>query len=150
MTDLLEDYDKIRAKFNLPEMKEIKYTFQLNEDVKNIEQVCNEMTNKIFDYIERVVEPLVWCNNQCHMIERSMLRKDEVKDLFSTYKKIQALKWRNNLLTIKPNRPESIKLIKDLWLFWNDFEPNMSKICTKFSDGWSNLTFKKEQVEYHG
>ncbi|MBI4895746.1 MAG: hypothetical protein HY831_04610 [Candidatus Aenigmarchaeota archaeon] len=150
MSDVLEEYKKLQVKFNLPEMQELKTMFQFNENVSDIEEVRNEMTNKIFEFMERVVEPLVWCNNQCHMIEKSMLTEEESKDLFSTYKKTQALKWRNNLLLIKPDNKESAKLIKDLWDFWTSFEPNMSKICMKFSDGWSDLKFKNEQVNYHG
>ncbi len=150
MVDDLEEYKRIQAKFNLPEISELKNAFQFTENISDLDEMRNEMTNKIFEFTERVIEPLVWCNSQCHMIEKSMLTDEESKDLFSTYKKTQALKWRNNLLTIKPDKKESAKLIKDLWDFWNAFEPNMSKICIKFSDGWSDLKFKKEHVEYNG
>lgn len=150
MTDILEEYKKLQVKFNLPEIQELKTMFQFDDNVAGIEEMRSEMSSKVFEFMERVVEPLVWCNNQCHMIEKSMLTEDESQELFSTYKKTQALKWRNNLLSMKPDQKESAKLIKDLWDFWNAFEPNMSKICMKFSEGWSDLRFKQEHVNYHG
>lgn len=150
MGDVFEEYKRFQLKFKLPEIEELKTVFHFNEEVSDIEDMRNEMTNKIFEFTERVVEPLVWCNSHCHMIEKSMLAEDEIKELFSMYKKIQSFKWRNNLLSVKPNKKESVKLIGDLWVFWNNFEPHMTKICKKFSNGWSNLRFKKEHVEYNG
>jgi len=150
MRDITEDYKKMQEKFNLPEINKIKSRFNFDTNITDIEEIRNEMASKIFDFTERVVEPLIWCNSHCHMIEKSMLTDPESKTLFSTYKTIQSLKWRNNLLTLKPNKKESVKLIKDLLTFWDTFEPKMSKICKKFSDGWSDLRFKKEHVEYSG
>ncbi len=150
MSAVLEEYNKMKIKFNLPEMEKLKTVFHFDDDIDCIEDMCSEMTNKTFEFVEQVIEPLIWCNSHCHMIERDMMTEGETGILFDIYKKTQALKWRNNMLTLKPDKAESAKLIQEIWNFWNAFEPEVSKICKKFSDGWTDLRFTDEIAEYHG
>ncbi|MFH0836842.1 MAG: hypothetical protein V1870_01815 [Candidatus Aenigmatarchaeota archaeon] len=150
MQGLSEEYKKLQTKFDLPELESLHSVFQFDKDMTNLDDMRNEMTDKLFEFSENVVEPLLWCENHCHMIERNMLLADEGVTLFDIYKQVQAFKWRNNLLSLKPDKQESLVLIKDLWTFWTGFEPNMSKICRRFSNAWSNLSFKKEEVGYNG
>ncbi|MBI5332129.1 MAG: hypothetical protein HZB65_01005 [Candidatus Aenigmarchaeota archaeon] len=150
MQGISEEYKKLQARFDLPELESLNNVFQFDKDISNIEDMRNEMTNRLFEFSENVVEPLLWCNNHCHMIERDMLLNEENTTLFDIYKQVQSFKWRNHLLSLKPNKQDSLCLIKDLWTFWNAFEPGMSKICRRFSAAWTNLKFKNENVGYHG
>jgi hypothetical protein len=84
------------------------------------------------------------------VIERDMLTREETAKLFELYKKIQSLRWRNNLLMIRPNKEETAKWIKKSWEFWNELEKTMTRMCKKFSTGWEDLKFKKEIIDYNG
>ena len=110
MQKIAEEYKRFQTKFDLPELKRLDSVFQFDKDVSDVDGMRNEMTNRLFEFSENVVEPLLWCNNHCHMIERDMLLADEGIKLFDIYKQVQSFKWRNNLLVLKPNKHESAAL----------------------------------------
>jgi len=148
---VLEEYKKIQGKFDLPQLEHLGRVFQFNlDEFSDIDEIRDEISDKLFDFVERVVEPLLWSGHHSHIIERDMLTKKESAELFELYKKIQSLRWRNNLLMIKPRKEETAKWIKKSWDFWNELEHKMGKMCNKFSTGWEELRFKKETVDYNG
>ncbi|MFH1630990.1 MAG: hypothetical protein ABIA21_02075, partial [Candidatus Aenigmatarchaeota archaeon] len=120
------------------------------DEFSDINHVRTEISHKIFDFSENIVEPLIWCTQHCHSVERDMLTKDEYGDIFYLYKKIQSLRWRNHVLKIRPDKNETAKWIRDMWTFWKDFEPKVTKLCDKFSKGWETVSFKENPAEYHG
>ena len=151
MLPVSEEYKKIQEKFNLPHLDELRVTFQFDpNEFSDLDEIRDEISEKLFDFIERVVEPLIWSMHHSHVIERDMLTKEEAKELFELYKKIQSLRWMNNLLIIRPNKEETAKWIKKSWEFWMNLENKMTKLCRKFSDGWEELKVKREVTEYHG
>ena len=80
-----------------------------------------------------------------------MITSEERGKLFDIYKKLQVLKWENNLLMIKPNEKRTVEWIRNTWDLWNnDLELEMTKICKKLSMGWSDLKFKTEKTQYTG
>jgi hypothetical protein len=150
-SDLLNEYKKIQEKFDLPQLESLTRAFQFElAEFTDIDDIRDEISERLFDFIERVVEPLIWSGQHSHIIERDMLDKKETAELFELYKKIQSLRWRNNLLMIKPNKEETAKWIKKSWELWNHLEKKMTKMCKKFSIGWEYLRFKKEIIDYNG
>ena len=152
--DFSADARKVKTpKIELPyELQKLQQVFQFDAEEfdGDIDEIRNEISNKLFDFTERVIEPLVWSHHHSHVIEQEMLSPVEGKELFELYKQIQAFRWRNNILSIKSNNIETNKWIRDLWSFWQDFEKKTTKIFEKFASGWETLKFKKENVEYNG
>jgi len=151
MTEALDSYKKFQEKFGLPQLDALQHTFQFEIDEKSdIDDIRNEVSGKLFDFTERVIEPLLWSMHYCHVIERGMLNPHEEHITFELYKQIQSLRWRNNLLIIRSNQEETARWIADLWAFWGHFEQVAGSFCTKFSKGWTNLQFKETAAEYQG
>jgi len=151
MPPVLESYRKAQSRFGLPHFEKLQNIFQFSvEDEDDIHDVRNEISNRLFDFTERVIEPLLWASHNSNIIEREMMNDGEVRRLFEVYKEIQSLRWRNNFLSIKADEDSTMEWIRDLWGFWKTFEPLTEKLCIKFSDGWKNLRFTEVATEYHG
>ena len=151
MADIFEDYKRIQQKFGLPHLDKLKTVFQLEiEPECDLDEIRNEISNRLFEFTERVIEPLMWSNQHCSMIEREMLHESEGHEIFELYREIQTLRWRNNLLSIKPEAKGTAEWIRDLWTFWKTFEIVGTKMCLKFANGWQTLKFKEVDAEYHG
>jgi hypothetical protein len=149
--DIFASYKKIQERFGLPHLDKLQNVFQLEiEPECNLDEIRNEISGRLFDFTERVVEPLLWSNHHSHIVEREMLDADEGRKLFELYKEIQALRWRNNLLSIKQDPDGTAQWIHDLWAFWRRFEGVTTGLCVKFSDGWRTLRFKEVKAEYQG
>ena len=151
--DAAERYRKMQEKFNLPRLNELKQTFKFDlENLENIDQIRVEISDQLFAFSEKVIEHLIAGNESfCCIFEQDMIAPDERKDLFELYKKIQVLKWENNLLMMKPNERKTGEWIRKTWDLWNnELEGEVTKICRKLSLGWSDLRFKSEKVNYTG
>jgi|SRR3989339_1321356 len=151
MPPVLDSYRKAQSRLGLPQFEKLQNIFQFEiEEQDDIHDVRNEISNRLFDFTERVIEPILWGSHNSSMIEREMLVEMDVYNLFEAYKEIQSLRWRNNLLTIKANETSTMEWIRDMWKFWRDFEPLTEKLSVKFSNGWKNLKFKEVATEYQG
>ncbi len=151
--DGIERYRRMQEKFNLPRLNELKQAFKFDvENLENIDQIRTEISDQLFTFTERVIEHLIVGNDSfCCLFEQDMIQSDERKKLFELYKKIQVLKWENNLLMIKPNERKTGEWIRKTWEFWNtELEAESTKICRKMSVGWSDLRFKSEKIQYMG
>ena len=151
MPPVLEYYRKAQSRMGLPEFEKLQTIFQISlEEEDDIHDIRNEISDRLFDFTEHVIEPLFWSNHHGNMIEHEMMKQSELESLFGLYKQIQSLRWRNNLLTIKADEKSTMEWIRDLWEFWKKFEPVIEEMCLKFSEGWKNLKFKEVATEYQG
>jgi hypothetical protein len=151
MSEALNSYKKLQEKFGLPQLDKLQSAFKFEvEENDDLDDIRNEISSKLFEFTENIIEPLLWSSHYCHIVERDMLAAKENPRIFEFYKQIQALRWRNNMLTISPNAEETARWIVDFWSFWGNFEHFASTLCTKFSRGWENLIFKETVTEYQG
>ena len=80
-----------------------------------------------------------------------MLTDDERQEMFGIYRKIQELKWENNLLMIRPDEKETAEWIRKTWALWNnEMGDKLAKLCKKISIGWRDLKIKDEKTYYQG
>ncbi len=149
MSEVLKEYQKMQERFKLPQLDRLQSVFQFElEECCNIDGIRDEISDRLFDFTERVIEPLIWSMHNCHMIERDMLSHGEAAEIFEMYKKIQALRWKNNLLSIRPDPEGTAQWIKEMWEFWRNFEGRAAGLCTKFSKGWETLSFRETTMDY--
>lgn len=149
-----ERYKKFQEKFNLPHLNDLTNTFkiELEDSEKLFDDIRTEISDRLFGFTEKMLEPLVGGSDAlCCMFEQDMLTKTERKQLFELYKKIQVLKWENNMLVVKPDDANTAEWINKTWAFWNnDLEAELSKLCKKLSESWRDLKLKDEKVHYTG
>lgn len=153
-SEIFEKYKKVQEKFSLPQFTELRnaFKFDIDNEEEMFEQIRMEVSEKLFMLSERIVEhTITGSDSLCCLFEQNMISKKEREELFEIYKKMQVLKWENNLLLIHPNERETIKWIKKTWELWNnDLERVMTRLCKKLSNGWEDLRFEPEKTLYHG
>lgn len=152
--EIMEKYKRMQDIFNLPHLNVLKNTFkiEIEEDEKLFEQIRLEVSDRLFAFTEKIIEPIIGGTDTFSGIfEQNMLTEKERETLFRLYKKIQVLKWENNLLVMKPDERQTAKWIKKTWDFWNnDLEGELRAICKKLSISWKVLKFKDEKTSYLG
>lgn len=148
-----QQYRKMQDKFDLPQLNELKeaFKFDLEDSVKIFDQIRNGISERIFTFTEKIIEPVIAGSESYSCIfEQEMLTDMERQKLFEIYKKIQVLKWENNLLMLHPDEKRAAAWIKKTWDMWNsEIEGELSKVCRKLSSSWHDLKFKTEQQDYN-
>lgn len=151
---VLERYRRVQEKFGLPHLKDLKGTFKfdIDNDQEIFDQIRHEMSERLFSFTERIIEPIIiGSESVCCLFEQSMVTKREKETLFELYKKIQVLKWENNLLILRPDEKQTLEWIRKTWDFWNnDLGEELSKTCKKLSESWKDLEFRDTKTNYHG
>ncbi|MFH0832572.1 MAG: hypothetical protein V1900_02550 [Candidatus Aenigmatarchaeota archaeon] len=154
MNSVFDRYKKMQEKFRLPQLDELEKRFKLDlvEEGEIFDQIRLEISEKLFNFSEKIIEPIVMGSDSlCGMFEQDMITTEERDRLFELYKKIQVLKWENNILAIRPNEAETARWIRKTWNFWDsELEVELSRICKKLSFSWESLELENKKTDYHG
>ena len=149
-----EKYRKMQMRLQLPQLNELRDTFkfEIEDNEKIFDSIRSEISERLFMFTEKVIEPLIGePDSFSAMLEQNMLDNASKKRLFDVYRKIQVLKWENNILMIKPDDARTAQWIRKTWQLWNEeIEKNLTGVCAQLSSGWQDLEFKKETTSYHG
>ncbi len=144
----LEKYRKVQVKFGLPHINELKETFKfdIESDEKIFDQIRMEISDRIFVFTEKIIEPLIAePDSLSSFLEQSMISEQDRQRLFNLYKKIQTIKWENNLLSINSDEKEAAEWISKTWDFWNnELKDELAGICRKLSTSWKDMKTEKE------
>jgi len=147
-------YRKMQSKFDLPQLSELKarFKFEVEENEKIFDQIRNEISERLFTFTDKIIEPVIaGADSYACLFEQEMLTEAERQKLFDIYKKIQVLKWENNLLMVQPDENRAAEWVKKTWELWNnELEGELSKTCRKLSNSWKTLSFESEKQSYHG
>jgi hypothetical protein len=151
--ELLKKYRKIQTKFDLPQFSKLKKTFnfEIDKDDDLLSQIRHQMSDKVFSLSEKIIEPLLFGSDYSSQVfEQRMIDQKEVNELFELYKKVQILKWEENLLLIYPNEKDTTRWIKEAWKLWNEnMEKKLLVLCKKLSKKWGSLELKGTETYYH-
>ncbi len=144
----------MQDKFDLPHLNELKETFKfdIEENERLFDQIRTGVSDRLFAFTERIIEPVIAGSESYSCIfEQEMLSDQERQRLFDIYKKIQVLKWENNLLMLQQNDQKTAAWVKKTWELWSEeLEKELSDVCRKLSDSWSDLKLKTESQSYQG
>jgi hypothetical protein len=147
-------YRKMQDKFDLPQLSELKarFKFDIVENEKIFDQIRNEISERLFAFTEKIIEPVIaGADSYSCLFEQEMLTEEDRQKLFEIYKKIQVLKWENNLLMVQPDEQKTAEWVKKTWELWNnELEGELSKTCRKLSNSWRTLRFESDKQLYHG
>lgn len=151
---IFEKYKELQVRFGLPQLNELKETFNFDIEKEEdlFDQIRTEISEKIFDFTEKLIEPVIGGSDSfCCLFEQDMVTEKDRNELFMLYKKIQVLKWENNMLAMKPNEKLTARWIQKAWDLWNsELEDNLTMLCKKLSNCWGNLTVENQKTYYHG
>ena len=147
-------YKRMQGKFGLPKLHELKTTFkiEINNEGEIFDQIRSEVSERIFSFSDRIIEPVIsGSESLCCMYEENMITNEERGQLFELYRKIQELRWENNMLMVKPDEKQTAAWIRKTWSLWNDeMGGTLETLCKKMSTSWRKLRVSEEKnVHYH-
>lgn len=149
-----QHYKRVQDKFNLPRLEELKdaFKFEVDNNDRIIDQIRIEISEKVFSFSERILEPIIGgAESFSGLFEQQMVSEPEREKLFNLYKKVQMLKWENNLLAVRPDERKAAEWIKKTWELWNDeIGGELALLCKKMSENWKDMKFQNEKTAYHG
>jgi len=152
--DSLSRYKKLQERFGLPKLHELKNTFKFEVNGENeiFDQIRMEISDRLFSFSDRIIEPIIaGAESFCCLFEQNMVTDKEREELFEIYRKIQELKWENNLLMLKHNEKATAEWIRKTWALWNnEMNYTLSKICKKLSVSWREMTIENKKTFYQG
>ncbi len=153
-TIFLEKYHKMQERYGLPKLTELKEMFKVDfeNEEKGLDSIRHELSEKLFAFSERIIEPIIGCaDTYSCLFEQNMISDQERYKMFELYKKIQALKWENNMLILKPDEQNTARWIAKTWQFWqNDLSAELMKTCKNISVKWDELSTESSKTNYHG
>ncbi|MDI6720964.1 MAG: hypothetical protein QMD85_01145 [Candidatus Aenigmarchaeota archaeon] len=153
-TENLDKYKKMQEEVSLPHLNELKekFKFEVEEDDKIFDNIRTEMSERLFMLSERIIEPVIGGAESFSCIfEQNMVNESERQELFNLYKKIQMLKWENNMLLVSPDEKKIAAWIKKTWELWNsEMQEKLLKFSEKMSSGWGDLKFRNKKSVYLG
>jgi hypothetical protein len=152
--EIFDKYRKMQEEFSLPHLNELKEKFKIEfeEDEKIFDHIRNEMSERLFMFSDRVIEPVIGGIDSFSCIfEQNMIKESERQELFELYKKIQMLKWENNMLMIAPDDKKVAEWIKKTWDMWNgEMQQKLFEFSKKMSRNWGELKFRDKRSAYLG
>src|SRR3989344_3858802 len=113
-SEIPERYKRMQDKLQLPKLNELRETFkfEIENEEEIFDQIRIEISERLFTFTERIVEPIIaGSDSLCCMFEQNMVTDEERSRMFELYKKIQVLKWENNILMMRPDEKEIAKWI---------------------------------------
>jgi len=149
-----EKYLKIQAKHpKLPEWDWLNRNFRLKveEDGHVLEHVRASVVEKLDVLARSTIEPIIaGGESYCCYFERRMLTEVQKDEMFDIYRRLQALLWRSNALSVDFSEKAMAEWLADVRVEMERIKPRMLAICGRLSDGW--LSYKKQPTEtaYHG
>lgn len=151
--DMEKEYDKLRAKHNLPELKELDKEFcigKLEETDLLLRTIINKMNERIEHTLKILGEIIQPETNVAEMYESEAFSDEEKKEMFELFKKISVYHTDLLLKDFEYEEASAAQLINKVYADWNAIKQEFIKILEKIKDSWKNETKSKLELGYFG
>lgn len=156
MKDVKKDYQKLKKKYKLPDLKSLEAEFEV--EIKKPEIILQNIVDGILNVLSensKLLESLIFVDSgspASHLYEASMLNDHKI-DAFELYKKLMSLYWSGKKVKIKGNEKEIAKLINTVYGEWiKNLKPKLLKMFETFEKEWNNVKLRETEdfAAYHG
>lgn len=145
---LKKEFEKVRAKYELPSFDELDNEFEIRKidfDLFLIKEVRRAVTHRltaIADLLEPILSPSE--HNLHSVIESKIFEKGDVDEMFTYYKKL----WHHaheGIAASLISEKEEAEFIKKIWKIWPEIKKTALGYAKRIAEGWA-----KEEEERHG
>jgi len=138
----IEDYNKLKATYGLPELSEFEKVFDFY--LEGPDGIIRKLVIIIWDAIHKMrgdIENMLQPQRYCCFFETKFFNNKEKEELFSLYKEIMTEYWK----TVKffyYDEKQRVELLKQGYALFKKLKPHVEKLADKAISGWS----KKEKA----
>jgi len=153
MTDLKKNYDKLKAKYKLPDLKFLQAEFGIELKETILQSIVDGMLNVIFDNA-KLIESIIFVDSgsaASHLYEASMINENKI-DAFEVYKKLMSLYWSGKKAKIKNDEKIMSAFINECYEKWSKIiKVKLLKMYEVFEKEWNSVSLREsEERAYHG
>jgi hypothetical protein len=149
-------YDEKRKKYGLPSLSDIQSEFRIPlsvlepEDNMILFMIRSEISRRISSIVGDIEGIIAGYDRYCCNIERRVFTKEDKKELFETYRKLQLFYWSSRVAFDKGEEAIA-KWIKDFFKSWKaEFKQDVLKYDSKMRDAWEEIRNYEAEVKYVG
>jgi len=139
------EYEKVRAKYGLPDFDEIDSEFEIRKAdaemfiIKEIRRAVIHKLTGIADFLEPVLNPSGHDMHSC--VESKIFDKDEVDEMYKYYKQLWCHVHKAIHASLVSEKEEA-EVIKEILKAWPEFRKKAQHYTKKIAEGWA-----KEEIE---
>lgn len=151
--DMNKEYQALKKKHNLPELKELDKEFsigKLEETDFLFRSIINKMIEKLEQTLKILGEILQPESNLVNMYEAEAFSDDEKKKIFDLLKKV-AYQHKELLINdFEHDESSAAELINKNFKEWKELKKEFLKILEKIKHHWKKETKSKLELGYFG
>nr|MCK4930237.1 hypothetical protein [Nanoarchaeota archaeon] len=151
--DMTKEYETLKKKYNLPELKELDKEFcigKLEETTFLLRGIINKMNERLEQTLKILGDIIQPENNLANMYEAEGFSDDEKKNIFDLFKKISY--YHKELLINDFTHEEDLaaELINKTFKEWKELKQEFLKILDKVKQYWKKETKSRLELGYFG
>jgi len=155
MEEAKSEYEKLRKKYNLPKLEDLRREFKVKLEDSDLilHDIVNKMKEEFLNHA-KILESILFVrsySDPTSLYEAKMLeeKKDEA---FGIFKELMSMAWRGERIeTAKDN--QMVSFIKDSYNEWvKKLKIKFVEICKLLEKKWEHAEVRKNQLTlmYHG
>ena len=155
LTKLIEDYENLRKRHNLPSFKELNEDFQIEKAAETeteilIREVRRFVGDKLTNYLRFIDSLLNPVNVPMFVFSIiKLIDAEEKKRLSEIYKKLMKKEIKFIELDLEFNEEKEAQFIKDSYELWQEMKKDMLKVMDKINKRWDDK-FEANSKGYFG
>ena len=140
MSEIKDQYNLLKSKYNLPVFNEIDHVFEIsiidNEHflLREIRKIIIAKIKSFTDILEDIIHPnsTVSAYHECRFFS-----EDEKKQLYDLYGKLMGVIRTSNMLEVDSSDELEARFINDSFNAWPIMKKDLAVIMKKLRDCWS-------------
>lgn len=152
--DISKEYEVLRKKYNLPELKELDREFCIGklEDtnflLRTILIKIIERVEAVFKTLSDIIQPAE--NSLASMYEAEVFSDDEKKNIFDLMKRLAYYQRELVICDVSYTDDATAALINKLYNEWKEIKKEVLKILSRLRDSWKSEAKSKLESGYFG
>jgi len=145
-------YEELKNKYNLPDLKEIDFEFEIDKESKfilrEIRRKINSKINAYLDILEGIIQPETSSISQ--MYELNFLSENDKQNALNFYKKLMKISRNSDKIAITLSEEEEAKFINEIYKIWYNIKQEMILIIEKLKKSWEHDIKEETDMRYMG
>ena len=151
--DMTKEYEAIKKKHNLPELKELDKEFcigKLEETTFLLRDIISKMNERLEQTLKILGDIIQPENNLANMYEAEGFSDEEKKNIFDLFKKISYYHKELLINDYEHNEDSAAELINKTFKEWKELKQEFLRILDKVKQYWKKETKSRLELGYFG
>ena len=154
----VNNYNKLRKKYNLPDHKKLSERLEIEIDTSKtevlvIQEIRNQITERLYDFMKNIESILFTSegSDPSQLYQEDMIKTCS-KEGFELFREFNHLYFEGVVLSFKHDRKADSAFINKIFNSWHEIEKKLLKFFGALEKGWEEFDGPGEMGHetYHG